>query len=355
VSEIFVPGRLCLLGEHSDWAGRYRVSHPQLHPGCCLVVGTQQGLRARAEHLDGEFELSSRLADGAEVGPTCIPARLDSLESAAIENDFFGYAAGVAAEMVERYGVGGLRLTIEADLPVRKGLSSSAAVCVLVARAFSRVYGLGLQVADEMEIAFCGERRTGSECGRMDQVCAYGRRATFLRFDGESLEVEVLEPRGVFHLLVVDLRRDKDTRRILTDLNACFPDAPGTRAAAVREALGAENAALLVRARAALAEGNAAALGAVMEEAQALFDAKVAPACPELVAPRLHQVLAHPAVLELGFGGKGVGSQGDGCAQVVARGASERGLLAEILEREFEVHCLPLTLSRGAKSAGGSF
>ena len=29
-AEIFVPGRLCMFGEHSDWAGKYRsgkISH----------------------------------------------------------------------------------------------------------------------------------------------------------------------------------------------------------------------------------------------------------------------------------------------------------------------------------------
>jgi len=63
---------------------------------------------------------------------------------------------------------------------------SSAAICVLVARAFASVYGLALSPRDEMELAYAGERRTGSECGRMDQVCAYGRRVTCLRFDGDD-------------------------------------------------------------------------------------------------------------------------------------------------------------------------
>jgi hypothetical protein len=81
-----------------------------------------------------------------------------------------------------------------------------------------------------------------------------------------------------------------------------------------------------------------------MREAQEIFDRLVAPASPALDAPRLHAVLAHPAVAELGFGGKGVGSQGDGCAQVVTRGAAERAALAARLTRDLDVECLPLTL-----------
>ena len=36
--ELFVPGRVCLLGEHSDWAGGFRRDAPSIPPGKCLVV-----------------------------------------------------------------------------------------------------------------------------------------------------------------------------------------------------------------------------------------------------------------------------------------------------------------------------
>lgn len=39
-------------------------------------------------------------------------------------------------------------------LPMKKGLSSSAAVCVLVASAFDKVFGLGFTQEELMEIAF---------------------------------------------------------------------------------------------------------------------------------------------------------------------------------------------------------
>jgi galactokinase len=318
---------------------------PELAAGWCLVAGTDQGLHGEAEAAD-VFEIRSVLASGEEIGPARIEAEPAALAAAARGADFFSYAAGVASEVIERHAVGGLRLVVRGDLPVRKGLSSSAAICVLVARAFGAVYRLGLSVHDEMALAYAGERRTGSECGRMDQACAFGRRVTSLRFDGDALAVETLAPAAALHLLVVDLRRGKDTRRILADLNACFPDAPGALAAGVREALGAENAARLARAESAVRAGDARLLGELMSEAQARFDEKVAPASPvELAAPRLHAVLAHPAVRELAFGGKGVGSQGDGCAQLVARGPEERTRLAGRLEREAEMRCWPLTLA----------
>ena len=48
-------------------------------------------------------------------------------------------------------------------LPLKKGLSSSAALCVLVARAFNRAYGLGLTTRGEMQYAYEGERMTPSQ------------------------------------------------------------------------------------------------------------------------------------------------------------------------------------------------
>jgi mevalonate kinase len=293
------------------------------------------------------LEITSVLPGGALQGPFRVPARLEALEGAAGAGGFFSYAAGTAAELARRHPVEGLRLHLESDLPARRGLSSSAAVCVLVARAYSRLYGLGLSPRDEMELAYAGERRAGSACGRMDQICAFGRRLSLLSFDGEALEVEPLASGARIHLLIVDLRRDKDTRRILADLNACFPDAPGPIAKGVREALGPRNREALARAREVLAAGDARALGELMGEVQDRFFELVTPASAALSAPRLREVLAHPAVGELAFGGKGVGSQGDGCAQLVARGAEERVALAERLGRELGVGCLPLTLEPG--------
>jgi hypothetical protein len=36
--DLFVPGRVCLLGEHSDWAGGFRRDAPSIPQGKCLVV-----------------------------------------------------------------------------------------------------------------------------------------------------------------------------------------------------------------------------------------------------------------------------------------------------------------------------
>ena len=45
--ELFVCGRLCLLGEHSDWAGGFRRQNEGIEKGYCIVAGTNEGLWVR--------------------------------------------------------------------------------------------------------------------------------------------------------------------------------------------------------------------------------------------------------------------------------------------------------------------
>ncbi len=350
--ELFVPGRLCLFGEHSDWAGRYRSTDPSIQPGRCLITGTDQGLFARSEGIGEFFELTQVSPSGEGHQSNRYRAEHPVLEGVALSRSFDSYAAGTAALMVREHGVGGLRLDVfSRTLPLGKGLSSSAAICVLTARAFNLVYELGLSVEEEMDLAYRGELMTGSECGRMDQACALGRgRPVLLNFDGDGFDFEGLNSGGDFFYLIVDLKGRKDTRRILSDLNEAFLS--GNRG--LREALGATNRRLLTSAAKALREGDARGLGLLMNEAQKVFDTDVAPCCPgELTAPLLHSVLEHPALRDLAWGAKGVGSQGDGAAQILCRGNMERHLLSRILRSELGVTCLDLRIGPGAEKRGG--
>lgn len=344
VHPLFVPGRLCLFGEHSDWAGALRAVDPSITAGACIVSGTDQGLDAMAR-ASSDFEVISSLPDGT-TRSIRLPMRESELRAAAELGGFFSYAAGVAVVLAARHHVGGLRLEVtRMDLPLQRGLSSSAAVCVLTARAFSLVYGLGLSLREEMELAYQGEIVAGSQCGRMDQACAYGRVPVRLLFDGEVPQVEPLHTVAPVHLLIVDLRRHKDTRRILADLQRCFRGAPGGARDRLRAALGIENRRLVDAAVAALADGDACQLGRLMTEAQARFDRDVAPLSPhELAAPKLHAVLAAAPARALAWGGKGVGSQGDGAAQFVCRGPNERRELAQRLDADHAVACIELTI-----------
>jgi UTP-glucose-1-phosphate uridylyltransferase len=235
-------------------------------------------------------------------------------------------------------------------MPVKKGLSSSAAICVLAARAFNRVYDLKMTVRGEMEMAYRGEITTPSRCGRMDQGCAFGNRPVLMTFDGDSIETQELSVREDLHFVLVDLQAKKDTMEILARLNRCYPFAETEVERSVHDLLGPINKRITAEALDALAVSDAQRIGALMVEAQALFDQYAAPACPEeLTAPVLHRVLNYEPLRPHIWGGKGVGSQGDGTAQFIARSQADQDAIVQILENDLKLPALKLTLYAGAK------
>jgi galactokinase len=341
-----VPGRVCLFGEHSDWAGGFRDQNPALEKGRALIAGTDQGVHAHVRPHPDQLVLSALLEGETAARRIALPMERDVLLAEAQSGRFFSYAAGVAYQVLCRHRVGGLRIENHlTDLPVKKGLSSSAAVCVLIARAFNRVYQLGLSTRAEMDLAYEGEITTPSLCGRLDQACAYGRRLILMTFDGQRLAIEELAPQAPLHFVIIDLNAGKDTRTILNDLHRCYPFAQGPLARRVQEYLGPVNMQIVTAAASAVRAADAPLIGALMDEAQAKFDEHLTPASPmQLAAPVLHEVLEHPQIRPLVFGGKGVGSQGDGAAQFIARDAASQQRVIAIAEESLGMRGLPLSV-----------
>jgi mevalonate kinase len=346
VVDLFVPGRLCLFGEHSDWAGGYRRMDSSIHKGYCLIVGTNQGISARVKRHPEKIIINTTLPDGTVLGPHELDVTPAKLLEVAEEGGFYSYTAGVAHYAMCHYNVQGLEIdAYKMDLPIRKGLSSSAANNVMVARAFNQLYDLKLTKRGEMELAYQGEILTPSRCGRMDQACAYGAVPVFLTFDGERLDAQEVKPAADIYMAVADLKAGKNTQKILADLNACYPKSGGKIGEDVRYYLGPVNKDILFRGREALQEGDAQRLGALMTEAQRFFDLFLAPACPqEFLSPKLHFILSSPEISDFVYGGKGVGSQGDGCVQFVARDYDAQQKLIEKM-REMNLDPYPLTIS----------
>ena len=347
VIDLFVPGRLCLFGEHSDWAGMHRMVNSGIETGYAIVSGTEEGIYAKAEKAD-EFIVESKLSVYHHEKLVC-PMNTAKLLEIAKEGKFFSYVAGVASYINDNFSVGGVKITItKMDLPIKSGLSSSAAICVLVARAFNRLYNLRMNTKGEMQAAFSGEQRTPSRCGRLDQACAYGVKPVWMEFDGMELETNAISIGTTFHWLIADLKSHKDTVKILSDLNKCFPFAEDEKERSVQEALGVDNQEIVRRARRYMEQGDAASLGQLMVEAQENFDQKVAPACPEeLTSPVLHSVLEDEKIQQWIYGAKGVGSQGDGTVQFLARDEKSREQLMMYLEKEKGMPSFALTLRPG--------
>ncbi len=332
--KLFVPGRLCLFGEHTDWAGHYRTMNADIAVGAAIVTGIEQGIYAEVEK-SSIFEVQS-IAPQMNDSWRDFACRMDeqALKRVARSGDFFCYCAGVASYMLEWYKVGGVRIKItQMTLPMKSGLSSSAAICVLVARAFNQLYNLNLNTLGEMNIAYVGELRTSSRCGRLDQACAFGVKPNLMTFDGDEIEVQTLNVKKHLYWVFADLCGQKNTIKILSDLNKAYPFASTEQEQLLHDALGKQNLEFIDRATRYMASGDSEALGRLMTETEEVFDRQIAPLCPsELASPRLKAILADKHIKELTWGGKGVGSHGDGSVQFLARDEQCQQQLLEYLE-----------------------
>lgn len=331
---LFVPGRLCLFGEHSDWAGKYRTMNSEIVPGYALVTGIEQGIHATVKKST-TFKVTSEAPEIQDAWQD-FECRMDfqELKDIARSGSFFSYCAGVASYMLEWYKVGGVHIHLtKMDMPMKSGLSSSAAICVLVCRAFNQIYNLNLNTMGEMNIAYWGELRTASRCGRLDQACAFGVRPVKMTFDAEEVDVDNFNIKSPLYWVFANLNASKDTIRILADLNKAYPFAETEQEKLEQKALGEMNQDIVNRAVDCMKEGRVEDLGKLMTEAQEVFDTYIAPNCPsQLKSPKLHATLSDPNILPLVYGGKGVGSQGDGSIQFLAKDEDSQLALVEYLK-----------------------
>ena len=321
--------------------------------GCTIVAGINYGLYARAYQLDEPVLRMRSTKDTGEVEECEFPMDENVLSESAKLGGFWSYAAGVSYIVATEFQVKGLYLdNYKTTLPLKKGLSSSAAFCVLVARAFNECYGIGLTQRGEMRIAYEGERLTPSQCGRMDQAVAFGQTTVKMIYDGDLLRVERMRVGETLYMVLVDLKASKDTVEILSKLQRAYPTAQTEADANLHRLLGDMNLDITDRATMYLAEGDMEKLGRLMSEAQEMFDEMAGPMCPNQLgvggSPVLHQVLSYEPIQEYIYGGKGVGSQGDGSAQFVCKSAEAQEQVVSLLHasNEFDVSCMTVTLPK---------
>lgn len=328
--EVFMPGRLCLFGEHTDWAASYRVKNRAIDKGFALVLGLEQGIFLKA-HKSNKFQYTY---NNKKI-------TIDNILNEEMEYDtFFDYVIESARVISKKYMIGGAEIICQKmTLPMNKGLASSAAICMAIIRTFNKLYSLNIPIDEEMELAYQAEISIGSKCGRLDQVCAYGPGMRLAIFDGNIMTIKTVHYNCTLNYLLVDLNGNKNTKKILDDLNAEYPYPKDQRAELLYRTLGMTNRKIIDNAITALENGSVEELGNTMLKAQTEFDTYVAPYSNELVAPRLHGLMDNLKEKQYVLGIKGVGSQGDGMAQVFVKNEESMNELAHEIRDNLGFNC----------------
>lgn len=333
--KIEVNGRICLFGEHSDWAATYREINKDICKGYALVAGINQKIVANI-YFDNNFIISfCKINSLIDCEPLKMTANLNELYKLAKSDSFYSYASAAAYIIKKNYDVKGLKIDIlENTLPIKKGLASSAAISVLIIKAYNALYKLELSDEQIMEYAFESELLTGSKCGRLDQFCYLGNSVNKVVFDGNNISYNNIFIKKDINMIIVDLNGKKDTKKILNDLNSCYPFPKSQNETKMLNYFGIINKKIVKQAEKCIKNGNIKKLGKLMIYSQRLFDKYVIPICPsELTAPLLHNILNDPFIKKHSYGGKGVGSQGDGTAQIIAKDKNSQTAIINYLKK----------------------
>ncbi len=306
------PGRVNLIGDHTDY-----------NLGLALPLAVDLGVTVAWEPGGDGFTVVSDAYPG-EVAR--IPRRPETATLTRLEPVWARLVAAVVS--LARPATGGV-LRVSSTLPAGAGLSSSAAVGV----ALCALFGAGGTPEEVARLCQEAEHRTGVPVGLLDPlVCAGGRRGHALLVDFASLATEhVPVPEGA-EVVVVDSGTRRDLR------NAPYADRVAECAAAAArvgrplglagedDLAGLADPRLRRRARhvvtecrrvrgaaAALARGDLAVAGALLDESHASLATDFEVSTPELDA-LVADLRARPGT----FGARLTGAGFGGCVVVLA-------------------------------------
>jgi galactokinase len=167
------PGRVNLIGEHTDYNDGF-VMPMAIDRATWIALRPREDRRVIVRTLDlgksGEFSL-----DGLQRGKIC----------------WLEYLKGVAWALTDAgCELRGWEGVLTSDVPIGSGLSSSAALELATARAFSAVSGFEWDATRMDRLGQKSENQwVGVNCGIMDQlISAQGRAGHALLIDCRSLE-----------------------------------------------------------------------------------------------------------------------------------------------------------------------
>lgn len=184
------PGRINLIGEHTDYNGGF-VFPGAIDKGMLAEIKPNGTGKVRAFSID--------LDDYAEFGLT---------EEDAPKASWARYIFGVCREIIKRGGeIQGFDTTFAGDVPLGAGMSSSAALESTYAFALNELFDLNI---NKFELAKIGQSTEhnycGVNCGIMDQFASvFGQKGHLIRLDCRSLEYKYFpfDPESAGYKLVL--------------------------------------------------------------------------------------------------------------------------------------------------------
>ena len=174
--EFFIrsPGRVNIIGEHSDYHDGY-VMPAAINLGINWAVAKNDLGKVRG------YSLNTKEKDLFSINP-----------SKKVKTQWLQYLQGVV-EVLKEDGkkLGGVDIVINGDLPMGGGLSSSSSLATGFAYILSQFYTLGLSTNDLTDIGCRAEWWYGTKGGNMDHFAiSHGRENCAMFFDPRYFKYE---------------------------------------------------------------------------------------------------------------------------------------------------------------------
>ena len=174
----FSPGRVNLIGEHTDYNGGY------VFP-CALSFGTYLAVRRINEPIIRMATTNFNFRAGI---------RIENLGQK-IGDEWVNYPLGVINELIKRgWAPSGLEMLFSGNIPNKSGLSSSASIELVTAVALDSLFGLGYDRVELVKIGRAAENHfVGVNCGIMDQFAVgMGKKDHAIYLNCDTLDYELV-------------------------------------------------------------------------------------------------------------------------------------------------------------------
>ena len=187
VKVYFAPGRVNLIGEHTDYNGGH------VFP-CALELGTYGAVRPRKDNVLRFYSMNF-----SENG--VITSSLDEVSHLDDnihhkKDDWAKYPKGVLWAFAQKFKKGlinrGMDILYYGDIPNGSGLSSSASIEVLTAYIIRDMFDIDISLKDiSLLCQYAENKYVGVNCGIMDQFAvALGKKDHAILLNTASLEYE---------------------------------------------------------------------------------------------------------------------------------------------------------------------